>query len=264
MKKKLMCLLGCLLMLVGCGSNSKSGSDLTLGGSTSMQPLMEKIVDKYNEEKGSKITVQGGGSSVGIEGAIKGTYSVAMASRELTGDEADKLKHEVICLDGIVVIVNKDNKLANLSLAQCKDIFTGKIKNWKELGGKDEPIAVVSREEGSGTRDGFESVVGMESDQLVKNAEILNATGQVISNVESNKNAIGYISLGSLNEKVNAVTIDNVKASVDTVKNKEYKLQRPFVLAYKKETKDIKKLKDYIFSDKGTKMIEDNGFVPVK
>lgn len=265
MKKKLFCLLSSLLLLAGCGSNDDSASsNLTLGGSTSMQPLMEKVVEKYNNENKTEITVQGGGSSVGIEGAKKGTYSIAMSSRELKSDESKELKHEVICLDGIVVVVNKDNKVKNLSLKQCKDIFTGKIKNWKELGGSNKPIAVVSREEGSGTRDGFEHVVGMESKDLVKSAEIFNATGQVLSNVESNKNAIGYISLGSLKNTVNALTIDNVKASVDTVKNKEYKLQRPFVLAYKKKTDEIKKFIDYIYSKKGTELIKDNGFIPVK
>lgn len=269
MKKLLGVILCCGLLLTGCGSNSSEDStksdkvELTAGGSTSIQPLMEKIAEQFNKDGKGTITVQGGGSSVGTKGAIDGTFEIGMASRELKDDEASKLDGTVIALDGIVVIVNKDNAVKNITLDDIKKVYTGEITNWKDLGGDDAEIAVVAREEGSGTRDGFEGIVGFESDAQIKSAEIQNATGAVVSSVDGNKNAIGYISLGSLTKSEKALTVDGVAASEDTILDGSYKLQRPFTLAVKKDSKKAETLFEYIFSDAGKKIIQDNKYIPV-
>lgn len=266
MKKLLGLLLCCGMLLTGCGSNNTDGDsvELSAGGSTSVQPLMEKIAEAFETEGLGTVAVQGGGSGVGIEGAIDGTFDLGMASRALKDEEKEELNATEICLDGIVIVVNKNNDINDISLEDAKKIFTGEITNWSELGGADAEIAVVSREEGSGTRDGFESVVGFESEELVENASIQNATGAVVSTITGNENAIGYISLGSLTEEVKSLTVEGVKASEATILDKSYTLQRPFVLAVKNDNENAKALIDFIFSDAGKKIIEDNHYIAVE
>lgn len=266
MKKLLSLLVCCGLLLTGCGSNTGNSDtvELTAGGSTSVQPLMEAIAESFNADGLGTITVQGGGSSVGTKGAIDGTFEVGMASRALKDEEASELDGITIALDGIVIVVNEANEIENITLEDAKKIFTGEITNWSELGGKDATIAVVSREEGSGTRDGFESIVGFDSEELIESAEIQNATGAVISSVSGNENAIGYISLGSLSEEVKALTVNGVEASQDTILDGTYTLQRPFVLAVVKGSDKADALFDYIFSDKGKAIIEEHKYIPVE
>ena len=268
MKKLLGVILCCGLLLTGCGSNNNDDAksdkvELTAGGSTSIQPLMEKIAEQFNKDGKGTITVQGGGSSVGTKGAIDGTFEIGMASRTLKDEEAKELQGTTIALDGIVVIVNKDNPVKDITLENIKKVYTGEITNWKELGGDDSEIAVVAREEGSGTRDGFEGIVGFDADSQIKSAEIQNATGAVVSSVDGNKNAIGYISLGSLTKSEKALTVDGVAASEETILDESYKLQRPFTLAVKKDSKKAEALFEYIFSDAGKKIIKDNKYIPV-
>lgn len=270
--KKLIVLFLAIGLLAGCGSSDTSSDqnkkdekhDLMVGGSTSVQPLMEQVAEAFNKKDEGVVTVQGGGSSVGVKGASDGTFNVGMSSRELKDEEKPAVDTYEIALDGIVIIVNKENKLKDITLEQAKDVFTGKITNWKELGGADEEIAVVSREEGSGTRDGFESIVGYESDELVKDATIQNAGGAVISSVVGNKQAIGYVSMGSLSDEVNGVTVDGVKASEDTILDKTYTLQRPFLLVVKKGNTDASALLDFIFSEEGKKLVVEHKYVPVE
>lgn len=270
MKKLLGVLLCCGLLLTGCGSkeeaNQASGNDkvnLIAGGSTSIQPLMEELAAAFEEEGNGTVDVQGGGSSVGTKGAIDGTFDVGMASRALKDDESEKLNGITIALDGIVMVINKDNKVQDLTLEQAKKIYTGEITNWKEVGGEDAPIAVVAREEGSGTRDGFESIVGFTSEEMIQSANIQNATGGVVTQVSTNKNAIGYISFGSLTEEVKAVAVAGVKCSDKAIVDGSYKLQRPFTLAVKKGSKTADSLLDFIFSNAGQKVIKENKYVPV-
>lgn len=257
----------CSLLLAGCGGRSSGGDGATnyiVGGSTSVQPLMEQLAEKYNESTGALVTVQGGGSSVGTKGTIDGTFDVGMVSRDLKDDEAKKLDETIIAWDGIIVIVNKDNPVQDLSLDEVKKIFTGEITNWKDVGGEDKEIAVVSREEGSGTRDGFESVVGFKTTELISNSDIQNATGSVISDVSGNTHAIGYISLGSSSTQVKAVSIEGVEANEDTIKDGSYKLRRPFTLCVKKGSEEAEALFDFIFSDEGKAIIQEQKYIPVE
>ncbi|MEG2985930.1 MAG: substrate-binding domain-containing protein, partial [Peptostreptococcaceae bacterium] len=169
MKKILTCLV-MLTLLAGCGSSATSETNLTVGGSTSIQPLMEDFSAGFEAKELGTLDIQGGGSGVGIKGVNSNAFQVGMVSRELTTEESASLDVHEIAIDGICVILNKENKLEDLTTEQIKDIFTGKITNWKEVGGADNPIAVISREDGSGTRAAFEEIVGYKAKELVANA----------------------------------------------------------------------------------------------
>ncbi|MDH6366521.1 MULTISPECIES: phosphate ABC transporter substrate-binding protein [unclassified Breznakia] len=255
----------CCLLLVGCSTNQKTTkkTELLVGGSTSIQPLMEKLAEDYMKQNEMKVSVQGGGSSMGVKGANEGVLDIGMVSRELKDDEKEELDEQVIALDGIVVIVNQANTIQNITLEQLHEIYTGKITNWKQLGGKDAIISVVSREEGSGTRDGFESIVGFESSELIQNADIQNATGGVISTVSTNNNAIGFISMGSVSDQVDVLRVNDITPSVETITNGSYVLQRPLILVTKKENHDAQEFYDFIFSKTGKEVIEKLHYIPV-
>ncbi len=189
-KKRLIALLtGTLLvgsLVSGCGSagsNSTSGSrssKITISGSTSVGPTMEILAEDYQKENDTTtIEVQQVGSSAGITNTIDGTSQIGMSSRDLKDEEKSELKEYQIAIDGIAVITKSANKVKDLTLQQVKDIYTGKITNWKEVGGADAEIVVVSREDGSGTRDGFQEIVGFESKDLTSNAQISDGSGNI-------------------------------------------------------------------------------------
>lgn len=276
-KKRVLALLSSTILVaglaVGCGSNSgvdaKSAKEtkVTVSGSTSVGPSMEKLAEAFEgKNSGVKVEVQQLGSSAGIKNAIEGVSEIGMSSRDLKDEEKSSgLKETIIATDGIAVITNKANKVTDLTLDQVKDIYTGKITNWKEVGGEDAPIVVVSREDGSGTRDGFQEKVGFESEELIKDAQISDASGNIKSTVEGNANAIGYISFGYVDEAVNAVKVDGVEINHETVANNEYVIARPFILVNKDGISDnAQALIDFILSDEGQSILEEKGFIRVK
>jgi phosphate binding protein len=238
---------------------------LTIAGSTSVQPFSEVLAEKFMEEnKGVQINVQGGGSAVGIESAISGAAQIGASSRALTADEKTKLKDVQIALDGIAIVVNSANNIKALKTEDVMNIYLGNIKNWKELGGSDAPITVVSREDGSGTRDAFTTLV-MNKKDILKTAIIQNSTGAVATTVAGDKNAIGYVSLASVNNTIKALDIDGVAATDANVKNGTYKLQRPFVYVTKDAPAGLAKaFIDFVLSTEGQKIIVDNGAITIK
>ena len=274
-KKRLIALLtGTLLvgsLVSGCGSagaNSTSGSrssKITVSGSTSVGPTMEILAEDYQKENDTTtIEVQQVGSSAGITNTIDGTSQIGMSSRDLKDEEKSELKEYQIAIDGIAVITNSANKVKDLTLDQVKDIYTGKITNWKEVGGADAEIVVVSREDGSGTRDGFQEIVGFESKDLTSNAQISDGSGNIKTTVQGNENAIGYISFGYLDDSINAVKIGGVEPKEENVYNDKYPISRPFLLVTKGEASgDAKSFIDYVLSDAGQKTIEKQGFMSV-
>ena len=273
-KKRLIALLtGTLLvgsLVSGCGSgaNSTSGSrssKITVSGSTSVGPTMEILAEDYQKENDTTtIEVQQVGSSAGITNTIDGTSQIGMSSRDLKDEEKSELKEYQIAIDGIAVITNSANKVKDLTLQQVKDIYTGKITNWKEVGGADAEIVVVSREDGSGTRDGFQEIVGFESKDLTSNAQISDGSGNIKTTVQGNENAIGYISFGYLDDSINAVKIGGVEPKEENVYNDKYPISRPFLLVTKGEASgDAKSFIDYVLSDAGQKTIEKQGFMSV-
>ena len=276
-KKRVLALLSSTILVaglaVGCGSNSgvdaKSDKEtkVTVSGSTSVGSPMEKLAEAFEgKNSGVKVEVQQLGSSAGIKNAIEGVSEIGMSSRDLKDEEKSSgLKETIIATDGIAVITNKANKVTDLTLDQVKDIYTGKITNWKEVGGEDAPIVVVSREDGSGTRDGFQEKVGFESEELIKDAQISDGSGNIKSTVEGNANAIGYISFGYVDEAVNAVKVDGVEINHETVANNEYVIARPFILVNKDGISDnAQALIDFILSDEGQGILEEKGFIRVK
>ncbi|WP_346869544.1 phosphate ABC transporter substrate-binding protein [Clostridium sp. UBA5119] len=269
-------------LLVGCGGKDTSNSNnsgnntsdnttkaitIKISGSTSVGPLMEKEAESYKGENPNvTVEVQQIGSSAGIKNAIEGISEIGMASRELKAEEKSELAETVIAYDGIALVVHPSNTAENLTMKQIKDIYTGAVTNWKEVGGSDAPIVVVSREDGSGTRDAFQEIVGYTSEELEKNATIAEGNGSVKTTVSTNENAIGYISFEQLDDSIKDLKVEGIEATPEKVLSKEYKLSRPFLVVYKEDklTKDGKQFIDYILSEKGQGIVEEAGGIKVK
>jgi phosphate transport system substrate-binding protein len=265
MKKAILCSMGMLALLglvVGGGCGPKK-SRLSIAGSTSVQPIAETLAEAYMEKhRQAVVNVQGGGSSAGIKAVKDGTVAIGTSSRLLKPEEQSGLTAVEIAWDGIAIITNSANKVANLSFAQLRDIFSGKITNWSLVGGNAASIVVVNREEGSGTRSAFIDVV-MQKTPLVKTL-VQSSTGAVRQSVAGNPNAIGYISLAGLDATVKSLPINGAVCNVANIRSKKYQLIRPFLFIYKKpETPEVKALIDYVVDD-GQQIIKNNGLVSIK
>ena len=202
--------------------------NVAAGGSTSMKNVIAALTEGFAEvEPGVTVSYDPTGSGAGITGATDKTLDIGLSSRALKDDEKNDVDGTTVALDGIAIVVNKASKVADLTVEQLKQMFTGEITNWKDVGGDDGEIVLVGREAGSGTRDGFESIVDVKDS--CKYAQELTATGAVISAVEANPLAIGYASLSAVGDTVKAVTVGGVECSEETVKDGSYEVQRPFV-----------------------------------
>ena len=202
--------------------------NVATGGSTSMKNVIAALTEGFAEvEPGVTVSYDPTGSGAGITGATDKTLDIGLSSRALKDDEKADVDGTTIALDGIAIIVNNASKVEDLTVDQLKQMFTGEITNWSEVGGDDGEIVLVGREAGSGTRDGFESIVDVKDS--CKYAQELTATGAVISAVEANPLAIGYASLSAMGDTVKAVTVGGVECSEETVKDGSYEVQRPFV-----------------------------------
>lgn len=260
--------------VVGCGNsssneNSEGGNvTISISGSTSVGPLMEKLAEKFEADNSNvSIEINEVGSSAGIKDAINGVSEMGMSSRELKDEEESQVKATTIAYDGIAIITNNNNPIKNITIDEIKGIYTGQITNWNQIeGGKDAPIVVVSREEGSGTRDAFQEIVGYKSEELIPDAMIANATGAVKETVAGNDNAIGFVSFEYLDDKVNIVNVENVEPTAELVKSGEYKISRPFIVVNKEGSlsEEGQKFIDFILSDEGQTIVKDNKAIPVK
>jgi phosphate transport system substrate-binding protein len=258
----------------GAGGNEASGTVVT-AGSTSVQPLSEELAAAFMDaNQGITVEVQGGGSGQGIKAIQEKIADFGALSRNVKDEEkASVTKEYVIAKDGVAVIVNPATKVDNLTIEQAKKIFTGEIKNWKEVGGDDAPIVVVSREEGSGTRGAFTEITGVtakneagqEIDGTTKDALVQGSTGAVMQTVASTPNTIGYVSLGSLSDTVKALKVENVTPSEDAVLSGEYKISRPFLYVTGSELSEAaQKYIDFVLSAEGQKIVKESGFIPVQ
>jgi len=249
------------IIFFGCGKGKIS---VTLAGSTAFQPFAEKIADEYMKTNPNvTITVQGGGSAVGIQSANSGAAQIGMADLVILPEEAKSLTSIVVAQDGIALVVNPKNKVENLSIEQLRNIFNGKIINWKEVGGIDALITVVSREAGSGTRSSFEKII--TGITLTNNAVIQNSNGTIRETVANDENSIGYISHGILNEKVKALKIDNVECTSESIIAQKYTLVRPIFLLTKGAPEgEAKKFIEYILTPEIQSMIKKDGLLPAK
>ena len=239
--------------------------NVATGGSTSMKNVIAALTEGFAEvEPGVTVSYDPTGSGAGITGATDKTLDIGLSSRALKDDEKSAVDGTTVALDGIAIIVNKDSKVADLSVEQLKKMFTGEITNWKDVGGDDGEIVLVGREAGSGTRDGFESIVDVKDS--CKYAQELTATGAVISAVEANPLAIGYASLSAVGDTVAMVTVEGVECSEDTVKDGSYKIQRPFVFVTNKSvalSEQAQAFVDFATSKDAAELIRTAGAVPV-
>lgn len=253
-----------ILVLAGAYLAITSGSSkVEIVGSTSVQPVAEKLVEKYKEtHPDAQINVQGGGSSVGIKGAQDGTADIGTSSKALKDNESQGLTQIPLGQDGIVIAVNTQNSVDDLTSDQLKDIFSGKITNWKEVGGSDGTINVIRREDGSGTLDAFESIVMGKDTKIKSDAVVQSSTEAVKQSVKSDKNAIGFVSYAHMSSDVKALKIDGVAPSDDTIADGSYKLQRPFLFLVKgtpnQATQDFL---DFVNSSEGQKVLKEEKIV---
>lgn len=258
---------------VGCSKrqaaqNAGTGlsGQITVAGSTSVQPLAQELASSFTDKNpGLKINVNGGGSSAGIKASSEGAAQIGTSSRELKPEEKSLgLKETVIAKDGIAIILHPSNNITNLTKEQIKKIFSGEIKNWKEVGGADKPITVVTREEGSGTRGAFEEIVMGKETKISDKAIVQGSTGGVKTTVSTTENAIGFMSIGALDTSVKAIKVDNIEANEKNVKEGAYPISRPFIFLTKGEPdKTTKAFIDYVLSDEGQKIVGED-FVTVK
>ncbi len=239
--------------------------NVATGGSTSMKNVIAALTEGFAEvEPGVTVSYDPTGSGAGITGATDKTLDIGLSSRALKDDEKNDVDGTTVALDGIAIVVNKDSKVADLTVDQLKQMFTGEITNWKDVGGDDGEIVLVGREAGSGTRDGFESIVDVKDS--CKYAQELTATGAVISAVEANPLAVGYASLSAVGDTVAMVTVEGVECSEDTVKDGSYKIQRPFVFVTNKSvtlSEQAQAFVDFATSKDAADLIRAAGAVPV-
>ena len=239
--------------------------NVATGGSTSMKNVIAALTEGFAEvEPGVTVSYDPTGSGAGITGATDKTLDIGLSSRALKDDEKADVDGTTIALDGIAIIVNNASKVEDLTVDQLKQMFTGEITNWSEVGGDDGEIVLIGREAGSGTRDGFESIV--EVKDSCKYAQELTATGAVISAVEANPLAIGYASLSAVGDTVKMVTVGGVECSEETVKDGSYEVQRPFVFVTNKSvalSEQAQAFFDFAVSADAADLIRTAGAVPV-
>lgn len=259
-------------MIAACsssaGSPENTNTTLTMAGSTTVQPLAERLAEAYTAEISNvRIDVQGGGSSVGVKAAGGQTADIGMASREVKESEFTEfpnIKVFVIARDGIAIVANENVAVNDLSVEQIRQIFSGEITNWKDLGGVDANIIVVSREEGSGTRAAFEEMVLGEGALITDSAILQPSNGSVRTTVSTTPDAIGYLSFGYLDETVKAISVDGVAPTESNASNGSYPVVRPLnIITYGEPTGELKSFIDYIISENGQAIVVEEGYIAV-
>lgn len=260
-----------LSLFAGCGQKANdngttTGGTVSTDGSTSMEKVIGALGESFMEaNSGTTFTYNPTGSGSGIQAVSEGRCDIGLSSRALKDDEkASGLKETTLALDGIAIIVNPQNPVKDLSLEQIAKIYTGEITNWKDVGGNDAEIVLIGREAGSGTRDGFESIT--ETKDACQYRQELTSTGDVITTVSQNPNAIGYASLAAIKDSVKALTVNGVAPTEATVKDGTYLVQRPFVLVTKEGaalSETAQKFFDFATSADAASIISAAGAVPV-
>ena len=268
MKKIISLALAAMLMLAALAGCSKdtAGGTVSTDGSTSMEKVIGALGEAFEQNnEGVSFTYNPTGSGSGITAVSEGRCDIGLASRALSDDEkASGLTGTVLALDGIAIIVNPENPVSDLSLETVAKIYKGEIKNWKEVGGSDAEIVLIGREAGSGTRDGFESVTGTKD--ACRYRQELTSTGDVITAVSGNPNAIGYASLASVKDSVKALSVGGVSPSEDSVRDGSYAVQRPFILVTKTDgelSETAQAFFDFAVSADANDIISAAGAVPV-
>ncbi|NPA62244.1 MAG: phosphate ABC transporter substrate-binding protein [Methanococci archaeon] len=273
MKKFLYGLFAILLVIGLCGCTTEQNSvskeeTLTLAGGTALIPIMEEAGKEFMKmHPNVKVEVSGGGSGFGIKEVGEGHIDIGMAGRNLNPDEKEKypnLKVFKIGVDGVAVVVNPKNPINDLTKEQVKEIFAGKITNWKEVGGRDAPINVYTRDEESGTRETFWKLA-LDKGNITKKAIVVASNGEMKTKIAMDENGIGYLSVGYIDKSVKPVKLDGVAPTQENVKKGIYKIYRPLNLITNGEPKGVaKEFIDFVLSDKGQEIVKEKGFISVK
>ena len=263
MKKFVSLMLAAVLALsVMAGCSQKMSGNVATDGSTSMEKVIGALGEAF-EAQNKNVTFTYNPTGSGIQAVLEGRCDIGLSSRDLKAEEsAQGLTGTVLAYDGIAVIVNPDNPVSELDVDTIARIYTGEITNWKDVGGLDAEIVLIGREAGSGTRDGFESITNTADNCQYR--QELTSTGDVITTVSQNPDAIGYASLASVKDTVRAVTVGGVAPTEDTVKNGSYVIQRPFVLVTKTDTplsEPAQKFFDFAISPDAAELISNAGAV---
>ena len=234
---------------------------ITLAGSTSIQPFAERWAEEYHS---GRVIVQSGGSTAGIKAVHDGTADIGMSSRRLVPAETDGIVQTVVARDGIAVIVHAENPVKGVSLTQLRAIYAGSIGNWREVGGRDLRITVITREDGSGTRDAFEQFVMGPEHRIATSALVTAYSGGLRKMVSQDPGAIGYVTFSQLNAKVHPLAIEGVLPSEPAIASGAYRLQRPFVfLTRGAPTGAARAFVDFVLSAPGQQLARDAGLAPV-
>lgn len=250
--------------LVGCAGDNTSKT-VSTDGSTSMEKVIGALGEAFEKNNsGTTFTYNPTGSGTGIQAVSEGRCDIGLSSRNLKSEEKEKgLTETILAYDGIALIVNPENPVEDLSMETITKVYSGEITNWKEIGGVDGEIVLIGREAGSGTRDGFETIT--KTEDICQYRQELTSTGDVVTTVAGNPNAIGYASLASVSDSVKALAVDGVAPSETSVKDGSYVVQRPFVLVTKTDKKlseTAQKFFDYITSSNAAEIISGAGVVP--
>ena len=253
-------IVGAYLVLAGGGQTT-----INIAGSTSVQPVAQKLADAYMQQHPNvKITVQGGGSAVGLSSVNQGTAQIGTYSSKLAANDSAGINQYQIANDGLAIIVNKANTgITDISVDKIKAIFTGNDTNWSQVGSGSGNITVVTRESGSGTRDAI-TKLALNNSNITSTAIVQTSTGAVIQAVQGDPNAIGYASLADLNGNVTALTLNGVQATADNVANGKYTLQRPFLFLTKgPATGATLDFINWVLSPAGQAIVKQAGAVPI-
>jgi len=256
-----------LISSISCGRGGTGAEEdhhtVTIAGSTSVMPFIEKLAEYFMlDHPDYTIDVQGGGSTAGVQACVNRTVDIGMSSRNLKEDE--KLLTDIkICNDGIAIVINPDNPTYNLTIEQVRDIFNGRIKNWKVLGWVDREIDAVSREEGSGTRGSFEDLI-MDKMEIDDGIMVQDSNGSVKEVIATDPYAIGYISLGLLDERVKGLSIEGAAPTVENIKAGTYSIVRPFLFLINGDPEEkARAFIDFVLSREGQTILQKEGLIDI-
>jgi len=246
--------------------------NISMNGSTTVLPIAQKTAEAYmKEHPDAKISISGGGSGNGIKALIDKTTDIANSSRAIKKDEMEQAKAKgsdpvefIVAFDCIVPVVHPSNPIKNITVDQLKALYKGEIRNWKEIGGADKPVVIISRDTSSGTYEVWEEKI-MKKERVFPGALLQASNGAIVQAVSKNPNAVGYIGLGYMDNSVKMLSVNGITGSKETTLNKSFPVSRPlYMYTPVKPAGDIKKFMDFVVSDKGQKLVEEEGFIPLK
>jgi phosphate transport system substrate-binding protein len=270
--KKMNRIAGIMLLAILFSAGLAFAGNISINGSTTVLPIAQKIAEAYMKEHPDvAISISGGGSGNGIKALIDKTTDIANSSRTIKPEEDEQAKAKgvspvefIVAHDCIVPVVHPENPLKNITLDQLKSLYKGEVRNWKQIGGADRPVVIISRDTSSGTYEVWEEKV-MKKERVFPGALLQASNGAIVQAVSKNPNAIGYIGVGYLDKSVKALSVNGVVGSKETTLNKTFPVSRPlYMYTPVQPAGDVKNLLDYVLSDKGQKLVEEEGFVPLK